>query len=182
MKIARWILGGTVALEGYLAYQRWNRRAGLYQMALELAQRERRPLIVVGSPSAGAVTKLFPAYGCGDACIDLRGCEGCPVSISTDITNTVSSVPTDSAVVFASCVLEYVDNPYKAWAELVRMAGSPRRVFLVTVDSWSTTGILYPQAKWVIHHSGDAICADPITTLRKGVRATELGLLVYASL
>jgi hypothetical protein len=56
----------------------------------------------------------------------------------------VPGVADDSAVVFVSCVLEYVADPALAAAELRRMAGSLENLFIVFVDPWSLTAIALP--------------------------------------
>lgn len=49
---------------------------------------------------------------------------------------------------FVSCVLEYVKDLDGALREIVRMAGNPDNVFIVTVQPWTLTARLYPGARW----------------------------------
>jgi hypothetical protein len=141
---------------------------------------------VVGDPDAGAHTRIIRAYGCGDLCVDLTGCPLCPVTRTADITKgPIAGLANDSAVVFVSCVLEYVSDPQAALYELQRIAGSPANLFLVFVEPWSLTAALYPGARWA---GGAAECPtgqvvmEPITTTRKVATAGVLvGLLALAA-
>lgn len=175
------LLTGIVALEGFGALHRFRAREVLYREASARALALRRPLVVVGAPRAGFHTKLVPAYGCGDICVDLEGCE-CPISIQADLTKgPVPQIPSDSGVVFCSCVLEYTTDPYAAWSELLRIAGSSDRVYLVTVEPWTLTSVLYPEARWTIVRKGAEIQAEPISFWRKAAYATAVGALVTSA-
>ncbi len=56
----------------------------------------------------------------------------CRVTQAADLTaGPVPGVADDSAVVFVSCVLEYVSDPEAALLELQRMAGSAENLFIV---------------------------------------------------
>ncbi len=112
-----------------------------------------------------AHTRLVRAYDCGDLCIDLHGCPRCRVMQAADLTaGPVPGIVDDSAVVFVSCVLEYVSDPEAALHELRRMAGSPDNLFLVLVEPWTLTAVLYPGARWA---TSDPPTMKPITPTRK---------------
>ena len=82
------------------------------------SRRPAPPIVVVGDPDSGAHTRLYRAYSCGDLCVD-------KVVQVADITpGPVPGIADDSAVVFVSCVLEYVGDAAAAVAELRRMAGA----------------------------------------------------------
>ena len=122
---ARIALGGIAVTEGALALQRWQARRETYDLAARRAAALHRPLVVVGDPDSGAHTRLYRAYGCGDLCVDINGCPLCKVVQVADITaGPVPGIADDSAVVFVSCVLEYVGDAAAAVAELRRMAGA----------------------------------------------------------
>lgn len=140
------LLGGIV-LESAMALGRFQRRKRLYDAALKRAVKTERQLVVVGDPNAGLHTRIIPAYGCGDICVDLEGCPACPTAVEADITKPIDGIEDDSVVVFCCCVLEYVDDIHAATAELNRIAGSSENLFLVFVDRWSLTGYLYPGGK-----------------------------------
>jgi len=86
----------------------------------------------------------------------------------------VPGIVDDSAVVFVSCVLEYVSDPEAALHELRRMAGSPDNLFLVLVEPWTLTAVLYPGARWAAMGQG-LPTMKAITPSRKV--ATVAGLL-----
>jgi hypothetical protein len=173
---ARLGLGGALLTEGGMALWRFETRRRAFDAASRRASELRRPLVVVGDPDAGAHTRLVRAYGCGDLCIDLQGCPLCRVMQAADLTaGPVPGVADDSAVVFVSCVLEYVSDPEAALRELHRMAGSPDNLFLVMVEPWSLTAALYPGARWAGGPDGDRVQMLPVTATRK--IATIGGLL-----
>jgi hypothetical protein len=146
---ARLVLGYVGLVEGTAALIRFRERAAAFQTAAERASALGRRLVVVGDPDAGMHTRLMRAYGCGDVCVDMNGCPKCPVTVVADITQgPIADVADDSAVVFVSCVLEYVTDLEAALREVARMAGSPDNVFIVTVQPWTLTARLYPGARW----------------------------------
>jgi hypothetical protein len=180
--LARLLLGGAMAAESGLAIRRFEARRRAYQAAIRRASEAGRPLIVVGDPDAGAHTRLVRAYGCGDLCIDLRGCPRCQVMQAADLTQgPVAGVADDSAVVYVSCVLEYVADPEAALRELQRMAGSSDNLFLVFVEPWSLTAALYPGARWAGGADQHQVTMKPVSTPRKVATLGGLaGLLALA--
>jgi hypothetical protein len=135
--LAAWDLGWWL--------RRRLRRQALFQQASALASSLGRPLVVVGAPDGGVTA----GYGCGDVTIDLAETSSCPHYLRADITQQIP-LASDSAVVFVSCVLEYVSNVDAALCELLRVAGSPARLFVVRVEPWTLTALLYPGAKRTI--------------------------------
>jgi len=61
--------------------------------------------MVIGNPTGGFMNSLFPAYGCGDLCIDLVGCEKCKKTIKGDIVDILKKKSDNSYVVYESGVL-----------------------------------------------------------------------------
>ena len=177
--VSRLALLALASAEGALALQRWHTRRLTFAAAVQRARALGRPLLVVGDPDAGAHTRLVRAYGCGDLCIDLRGCPRCPNTRAADITRgPLADIADDSAVVFVSCVFEYVDDLSAALAELSRIAGRPDNLFAVTVQPWSFTAALYPGARW----TGTAPSAmRPVTTAHKLAAASVLAGLAAGS-
>jgi hypothetical protein len=180
--LARLALGSALLVEGGMALRRFEQRRRAFAAAARRASELGRPLIVVGDPDAGAHTRLVRAYDCGDLCIDLHGCPKCQVMQAADLTaGPVPGVADDSAVVYVSCVLEYVSNLEAALRELNRMAGSPHNLFLVFVDPWSLTAALYPGAQWAGGADGPHVTMRPVTTSRKVATLGGLaGLLALA--
>lgn len=147
--LSRVALATFAVAESTLALQRWQRRRSVFHAAARRALDTGRPLVVIGDPHAGAHTSLMPAYGCGDLCIDLRGCPCCTRHHAADITQgPITGLSDDSAVVFVSCVFEYVSDLEAARREVLRIAGDPANVFVVTVQPWTFTAALYPGARW----------------------------------
>ncbi len=180
--IARVALGGLAVAEGASALHRWRARREVYDQAARRAAALHRPLVVVGDPDAGAHTRLTRAYGCGDLCVDINGCPLCPVVQVADIAaRPVPGVADDSAVVFMSCVLEYVDDAEAAVRELVRMAGSPENLYMVSVQPWTLTAALYPGARWTATRERDAVSLTPVSRPSKAFAAgTLVGLCAAA--
>lgn len=177
--IAGLLLGGLLVAEGGLALRRFEARRRAYEAAVRRAAELGRPLVVVGDPDAGAHTRLLRAYECGDLCIDLRGCPRCKVMQAADLTQgPVPGVADDSAVVYVSCVLEYVSDPAAALRELLRMAGSRDNLFLVFVDPGSLTAALYPGARWMGTSMDDQVAMAPVSTTRKVATAASLAALL----
>ncbi len=120
--------------------RRWQRQRG-YKLAEARARETGKPFVVVGAPRAGWATGLIPTYGCGDLCIDLDGCASYAVSEARNVED-LSDFADDSAVLFVSCVLEYVNDIDAAVHEVERVAG--RDLFVVSVPPWTTAHVVYP--------------------------------------
>lgn len=181
--IARLLLGGALAVEAGLALRRFETRRRVYEAAARRAAELGRPLVVIGDPDDGAHTRLVRAYGCGDLCVDLHGCPGCRVMQAADLTQgPVPGVADDSAVVYVSCVLEYVADPAAALGELFRMAGTPNNLFLVFVEPLSLTAALYPGARWTGNTDQQQVIMKAVTTARRvATFGTLAGLIAFAS-
>lgn len=130
---------GVAAWEGLWWVIRRGARADMYAMARARATALNRPLIVVGAPDA----MITAGYPCGDVTVDLVK-TSCPNAIQADVTKPLP-FNDDSAVVFVSCVLEYVDDYASALAELQRVAGA--NLFITRVEPWTLTGWFFPGAK-----------------------------------
>jgi len=143
IKLGAALLAGEAALA--LGPRRVRRRRAFAAARLR-ARQLGRPLVVVGAPGAGVVNAVVGRdYGCGDLCIDLRGCGDCDKAVTGRAEDVFQLIPDDSSVVFVSCTLEYVDDPVLIMAELQRIAGP--HVFVVCVEPLSLTAFLYPGAK-----------------------------------
>jgi hypothetical protein len=133
------LLGALGAWEMFWWADRVRDRHQLYDRAKAHARALGLPLIVVGAPDQGPT----PGPGCGDLCLDIAP-SACPCSMQVDITKPIP-LPDDSAVIFVSCVLEYVGDFNAAWRELQRIA--PNRVYVCRVQPWTLTAQLYPGAQ-----------------------------------
>ena len=147
------ILAALITSEAVSYAGRYSQRKALYDVARQRAQELGRTLVVIGDPDGGVT---HGGYGCGDVCIDIDDCKRCENHIKADITKgPIEAIPSGSAVVFVSCVLEYVEKYDEAWQEIIRMAGSDSNVFVVYAQPWTLTASLYPGAKQTISTSGD---------------------------
>lgn len=183
---ARLALGGALLAEAGMAYHRFEVRRRIFDTAARRASELGRPLVVVGDPDSGMHTRIKRAYGCGDLCIDKNGCPLCTVTKAADLTKgPIEGISDNSAVVFVSCVLEYVTDPEAALRELRRIAGGPDNLFFVFVEPWTLTAALYPGAQWAggIDDSAQGkIAMQPVTTARKIATASGLGLLLLGAI
>jgi hypothetical protein len=133
--VARLALGGALLTEVGMAFHRFEVRRRIFDAAARRASEVGRPLVVVGDPDAGMHTRLARAYGCGDLCIDKNGCPMCTVMKAADLTKgPIDGIADDSAVVYVSCVLEYVSDPRPRSAS---SGGSPVRRTISSSCSWS---------------------------------------------
>lgn len=180
---ARIALAGIAGAELAAAADRFAERTRAYGAAQAMATATGRTLVVIGNPDTGLHTRLASAYGCGDVCVDLVGCGGCPSSITADLTRgPIAGVPDDSAVVFVSCVLEYVHDPAAAGREILRMAGDPSRVVNVAVQPWTLTSQLYPGAVSMLSPVGAGWRIEPVSLVRQVATLAVLGGLAWAAL
>jgi hypothetical protein len=183
--VARALLVTLLSAETLNSFSRDNNRRRLFAQAQERARALGRPLVVIGAPKGGAWSSVMgPAYGCGDITVDIdpSGAKGCPKVIAADIgAGPVPGIPDNSAVVYVSCVLEYVQNGQKALCELLRMAGSPSNLFIVPIEGWSMSSVFYPGLHWAIqpNQATGAVNARPVTTLDRVVYAGVLAWLGY---
>lgn len=177
---SRFALVGLAAAESVFAGQRWHQRRVSFAAATQRALALNRPLVVVGDPDAGAHTRMMRAYSCGDLCVDLCGCPRCSHYLAADITKgPIPGVADDSAVVFVSCVLEYVGDVEAARQEILRIAGEPANAFVVTVQPWTLTAALYPGARWT---GASADSMIPVSTATKLGAGALLATLLVSSL
>src|SRR5271156_175273 len=129
------ILGAVlVTREVYIAMvPRRQQRRSLYAAAEQRARDTGKQLVVIGSPTRGIVTRFFGVdYGCGSVCVDAVGCPQCETYIRGRIEDVLPQFADGSAVIFASDVLEYVDDPAFVAAQLDRVSGGD--VFISTID------------------------------------------------
>tara|TARA_R110000824_G_scaffold87425_3_gene215540 strand:+ start:666 stop:1211 length:546 start_codon:yes stop_codon:yes gene_type:complete len=175
---ARVALAAIAAAELAAGAARFTERGKVFAAAQARAKALGRPLVVVGDPDAGAQTRIARAYGCGDLCLDLNDCPKCPTSQASDLTTGTSPVPRDSAVVYCSCVLEYVPDVHAAIAELRRMAGSDANLFMTRVQPVTLTAYLYPGAQWTL---SPTLKATTVCPYRKAALVAGLGWLAWSA-
>lgn len=139
--------GALIVREGVIAFgPRRARRRTLFADAQARATALGKPLLVLGSPVQGIVAKVLgPVHGCGASCIDAAGCAGCSVQFAGRLEDLLPGIASGSAVVFASDVLEYVDDAPFVAAEMDRISNGD--LYLATVEPSSLTAWLWPGAK-----------------------------------
>lgn len=92
-----------------LSIWRNYRRHNVFMKAKDKSVNTQKPLVVIGDPNSGFWNKnVQKGHGCGDICIDLRGCNTCPVSITGDVLVELKKLPNNAYVIYESCVLEYI--------------------------------------------------------------------------
>lgn len=143
----KWTAIGVGARELYLALgPSRQKRRDIFNLAQFRAQETGKRLIVVGDPDAGLINRFIGRdYDCGDLCIDARGCLSCDNHGEGRLEDLLPGLETNSAVIYVSMTLEYVDNMDKVLAELDRVSGGD--VFVVTVPPWTLTSMFYPSSR-----------------------------------
>lgn len=133
--------------EMYHFIKRQYDRLKIFDLAKERAKNLNKPLIVIGDPYNGYASrfysKFYKTYGCGDETVDLTGAPRCPNGIKNDAYKYLRTKPSNSGVIFISCVLEYVDNVNDTIKELYRVAGSKENLFVVCVNDKSLAAYIY---------------------------------------
>ena len=133
---------GVAALGAWEAgwwLRRRGRRTAQYARARADATVTGRPLVVIGAPDGGSTA----GYPCGDYTVDLSG-SSCPNTIVADVTKRLPFAD-DSVVVYASCVLEYVEDAQAAIAEIKRISGG--HAYFVGVEPWTLCSRFYDGAR-----------------------------------
>lgn len=146
------LLGGVVlANEAVLAFgTRRRTRRRLYAEALAHARRIQKPLLVVGDPDTGFVTRFFGRdYGCGDVCTDITGCPRCPVGLKGSLEEVLARLPARSHVIVVEYTLEYVPKLPEAVRELERVA-VPGGLYVGHVEPGSLTSRFWFGGQWVV--------------------------------
>lgn len=150
-RIALGVFGLFAAREAVLAFSsRRSRRKVVYEQALAHARRAGLPLLVVGDPDTGFVTRFFGRdYGCGDVCTDITGCPRCPVGLKGSLEEVLARLPSKSHVIAVEYTLEYVPKLPEAVRELERVA-VPGGIYVGHVEPGSLTSRFWFGGQWVV--------------------------------
>lgn len=120
-----------------IVFRRNWRRHTVYKAARRRSEQSGKPLVVIGANDlggiSGSIAGAMSLYGCGDMCVDLQGCPSCPNGVQADIKTVLPRMETNSAVVFVSVVLEYIDDLPSVMDELLRVSGGD--LFVVYIDN-----------------------------------------------
>ena len=126
---------------------RQKERYDIYKLAKDKSLKINKKLLVVGDPYYGHGSKFYSLfmknYDCGDITIDLTGAPKCHNSYKIDILSYLKKQPSNSLVIFISCVLEYVDDIDDIINEINRVAGDASNIFIVTVTKYSLSAYIY---------------------------------------
>ncbi len=115
----------------------------MFALAKQRAKALGLPLLVIGDPYNGIMSIVSgPDYECGDVCLDLTGCEQCPIRIKGRLEDKIPNINLNEYVVFISCVLEYVDDLPLIHTYLSHM--NPNNLFIVNVEWYALTAYIYP--------------------------------------
>jgi hypothetical protein len=120
-----WLTLATEHVDVFLgALTKIRMQRHVYALAQRRALDTGKPLLVVGNPTGGWLNRFFQGYGCGDACVDVNGCE-CPSgeSVKADLLESLRKLRSNSVVTFESEVLPYVDDICGVVSELRRVTG-----------------------------------------------------------
>lgn len=145
--VLKWSAIAIGAREAYVAlYSRRQRRRDLFNLAQARARETGKRLIVIGDPDSGIVNRFLGRdYDCGALCIDRNGCLSCPQYEQARLEDVLPTLPTNSAVVYVSAVLEYVQDIDRVLAELQRISSGD--LYVVTIKPWTLTSLLWPGSK-----------------------------------
>lgn len=121
----------------------------LFRKAQEASAASGKPLLVVGRPDMG----FTGLYGCGEGdCLDISGCPTCENSIKANIEN-LSDIPDKKyGACFVSHVLEHVQHPEQALAELQRVAD---QVYIGYPRAWTLGAWIHPSHSQFMGQNGD---------------------------
>ena len=176
--MARLGLGGVAVAETAATWTRWEQRRRLFLAADARARQLGRPLLVVLPRKEGWFNRSMRLYEYGARYPDIFSRRNSPVIFADSLARGVA-VQGDSAVVYVACVLEYVTDLRRSMDEILRIAGEPENIYIVTVQPWTLTASLYPGAQWAGIADKHVVAMARVTTTHKAIAA---GVLAGASL
>jgi hypothetical protein len=113
---------------------------------------------------------------------DIFSTRNAPVIVADTLARGATAHGDDSAVLYVACVLEYVTDLRRSMDEILRIAGEPENIYLVTVQPWTLTAALHPAARWAGIADTHAVSMGPVTNVHKGAAAGVLLALTAMSL
>lgn len=139
------IIAGIVLYELFvILIWRKHRRKKIYDLAVNKAKETGKRLLIIGDPNNDNTSIDGKAdYGCGDICLDKEtGCDLCPNGVKDNLENYLPKLADNSYVIFASVILEYVDNFEMVKKELFRVSGGD--LFVVNLEPYSLKTTFFP--------------------------------------
>jgi len=179
--IARLGLSGVAVAETAATWTRWEQRRRLFQAADERARQLDRPLLVVLPRKEGWFNRSMRLFEYGARYPDIFRDRKAPVIYADTLARGVPARD-DSAVLYVACVLEYVTDLRRSMDEIMRIAGEPENIYIVTVQPWTLTAALHPSARWAGIADAHAVSMGPVTMVHKGMAAGVLLALAGMSL
>ena len=179
--MARLGLGGVAVAETAATWTRWEQRRRLFLAADARARQLGRPLLVVLPRKEGWFNRSMRLYEYGARYPDIFSRRNSPVIFADSLARGVA-VQGDSAVLYVACVLEYVTDLRRSMDEILRIAGEPANIYIVTVQPWTLTAALHPAARWAGIADTHAVSMGPVTSMHKGAAAGVLLGLAALSL
>ncbi len=179
--LARLGLSGVAVAETAATWTRWEQRRRLFQAADARARQLGRPLLVVLPRKEGWFNRSMRLYEYGARYPDIFSRRNSPVIFADSLARGVA-VQGDSAVLYVACVLEYVTDLRRSMDEILRIAGEPENIYIVTVQPWTLTAALHPAARWAGIADTHAVSMGPVTSMHKGAAAGVLLGLAALSL
>jgi hypothetical protein len=179
--LARLGLSGVAVAETAATWTRWEQRRRLFQAADARARKLGRPLLVVLPRKEGWFNRSMRLYEYGARYPDIFSRRNSPVIFADSLARGIA-VQNDSAVLYVACVLEYVTDLRRSMDEILRIAGEPENIYIVTVQPWTLTAALHPAARWAGIADTHAVSMGPVTSMHKGAAAGVLLGLAALSL
>ncbi len=179
--LARLGLSGVAVAETAATWTRWEQRRRLFLAADARARQLGRPLLVVLPRKEGWFNRSMRLYEYGARYPDIFSRRNSPVIFADSLARGVA-VQGDSAVLYVACVLEYVTDLRRSMDEILRIAGEPENIYIVTVQPWTLTAALHPAARWAGIADTHAVSMGPVTSMHKGAAAGVLLGLAALSL
>jgi hypothetical protein len=179
--LARLGLGGVAVAETAATWTRWEQRRRLFLAADARARQLGRPLLVVLPRKEGWFNRSMRLYEYGARYPDIFSGRNAPILYADTLARGVAAHD-DSAVLYVACVLEYVADLRRSMDEIMRIAGEPENIYIVTVQPWTLTAALHPAARWAGIADTHAVSMGPVTSMHKGAAAGVLLGLAALSL
>ena len=172
--LARLGLSGVAVAETAATWTRWEQRRRLFQAADARARQLGRPLLVVLPRNEGWLSRSMRLFEYGSRYPDIFRERDAPVIVADTLARGVAALGDDSAVLYVACVLEYVTDLRRSMDEILRIAGEPENIYLVTVQPWTLTAALHQAARWAGIADTHAVSMGPVTGMHKGAAAGVL--------
>ncbi len=180
--MARLGLGGVAVAETAATWTRWEHRRRLFLAADARARQLGRPLLVVLPRKEGWFNRSMRLFEYGSRYPDIFSGRKAPILYADTLARGVAAHGDDSAVLYVACVLEYVTDLRRSMDEILRIAGEPENIYIVTVQPWTLTAALHPAARWAGIADTHAVSMGPVTNVHRGAAAGVLLALAAMSL